>query len=221
MGGAQWEHYRKTIGWNDFALSLGDKVIIGWSLWAVSLMLFLPALALAELAARLGWRRLGRFVWFVAALLVVFWLLADLQVQATTGNHLSHYVQFLSDPASWQFGGGIGFVVRQAILGLGAVVLAILALDWLCRKQARWLSRRWNWLGRGAGTVVCLTVLVGASMGAAAAQSLMSCPLALERLCATLPYKPPGWLLAPAGHGELDQFRLALSERHRSGVRAH
>jgi membrane-anchored protein YejM (alkaline phosphatase superfamily) len=214
----EWEHYRKTIGWNAFGLSAWDKVVLAWSLWAKSLALFLPLLVTAEGLTRLGWRRTAQGIWVSGATILLFWLVADLRVQAVTGNHVSLYFQFLLHPSTWTYGGGggaAGFVAQQALLGLGVLALALLLLDWLCRKHASAMVRRWTWLDGGRGAAAALGVVLMFTLGVAPAQAFMSCPLALERLYATLPCNFTGLSLAWEGHDELDRFRLELSRQIR------
>ena len=96
-GVLEWEHYRKILKWRNVPMTLGDRAIVGWLLWAKSVLPLAPVLLTAGLVAASGRRKLATCLLAAGAMLLYFWLAADLVLQSLTGNHVLDYLPYVHD----------------------------------------------------------------------------------------------------------------------------
>jgi arylsulfatase A-like enzyme len=137
--GLEWEHYRRLFSWQRMGLNGWQRWVLIWTLWAKTLALFVPWIALAALAVR--WRgKLGKIVLTVSATLLLAWSVFDLRTEEITGNHLTTYLA-QADWSSIQFAGNmgaIGWYVAVRLILIGAFVFVGLEIANALVRQRYW-----------------------------------------------------------------------------------
>jgi hypothetical protein len=193
MGVLEWEHYRRILKSRNAPLTLGDRAIIGWLLWAKSLLPLIPLLAASVLVAAFGHRKPATVLLAMGTLLWFCWLAADLLLQSLTGNHVLDYLPYLQDAListdrnHLQWAGDMGsiawrWLLMLAVMSAGGVLLLRTGL-----RLSESLLYRFSWMGSPRACVVWTAAFTLAALGAVPAQVLFSQPLLLRRLHMALP----------------------------------
>ena len=112
-------------------LSLIDRGLIFWSLWAKSLVLVGPCLIARWACLSRGWRRAASLVGVIAPVLILVWLVSDAKLHSLTGAHLSLYLREAFVPQNWPLSGDaggfvwpVGKVIVYTLLAMAIVVFA-------------------------------------------------------------------------------------------------
>ncbi len=132
----EFSHYRRwlELGSDETVLRLGVLSAI----FAKTLVVLLVCIGLLAFCARTLQPRTLRLLSLFVSLFVLGGLVADLALQEQLGNHLSDYLPFLLDPATFRWAGE-GF---DAVPALQSVV-AKLAIAFVPAGLLAWIAERW------------------------------------------------------------------------------
>lgn len=210
----EWEHYRRLIQWGLLPISAWDRAVLAWTLIAKTLWPLLVPLAASALLSRAGRPRLAALCWLVGLGGVLLWLVVDLHVHAVTNNHLLTYLGYLSDPDAWQWAGGAAGIFAKLLAIVALVGLAVALIDRWAQRLANKCLGRWLWLGRRPGRFVVLAALCVAALGVLPAHRGVSCPVAVERLRAALPWDPVGHFVGGCRpNSDVERTRVELNRQ--------
>lgn len=112
----------------DPSTGTGARMGLAWVLVARTMLFLVPGVVAGAAAAGAGWRRAWPVIFTGYSALLCFGLLVDLRVQAYTGDHLLHYLQFIDNNHFGEWGGGLAASFRDGALFLGGLAAAAIAL---------------------------------------------------------------------------------------------
>jgi hypothetical protein len=171
--------------------ALISDVVIFWAIWARTVVLFVPLLAVVALSMFLGLRRAAWTIGFSGWAVLAFLLTVDLILVTVNGTHLADWLPYLHDvlqaPERNQVqyvGSGIGV---EALKIVAALVVGGSGLMALIRWVGRWVHRRFMWLDsfQSAATGgLCILILAA---GSVPALSSLNSPALVPRLNLILP----------------------------------
>lgn len=219
LAAGEWEHYRRLIQWGLLPISTWDRGVLAWTLLAKTLLLLLVPLAASALLELVGRRRLATLTWLCGAGGVLVWLVVDLRVHSITNNHLLTYLGYLSDPEAWQWAGGAAGIFAKVLAIVAVAGLAVAVLDRCALRLAAKCLRAWPWLGRRLGLGLLASILCLSALGVLPAYRGVTCPVAVERLRAALPWDPLGRLVAGGCPGsDAERTRVELNRQMQSAL---
>lgn len=206
----EWDHYRRLVRLNKLPHTGWDRIVIAWLLLAKSLCLMAPLPLAAAGLWRSGLRRSAHAAWFGGVAGLVLWLLVDLRVQQTTGQHVLAYAGFMFEPEAFRWAGGLLGTLPLALVVVGAVVGSVAVLHVICNWAVRRLGARWHGLTSPRGIAVALGSVLAVIVGVVPAHAFVYCTVAVEQVHQSLPWNPLGFALIQANQDEHDRFRLAV-----------
>ncbi len=134
----EFEHYRRLLHL-PHDVSLKSVIILG--LLGKTLAVLVLGLAPALVLAWRGWGRVARAVGVGWTVGVMIFLILDLQLQAVTGNHLMHFMLFLSEPNWWWWAGKPLDVEKAFVYRCLVTVLAGLSILGISNLTAQAVAR--------------------------------------------------------------------------------
>jgi hypothetical protein len=209
----EWGHYRRVVQWELLHATALDRLTIYWTLWSKSILLQIPVIIAAEVAARCLGRRTGWIVWLLGATACLGWLVVDLRVQHVTGNHITTYLEFADDPGAWQWSGGVSGILLMAMAIVACVAAVVATTSTLIYRLLKWTGcgdgpRRKRLIGGTAAALLALSIV-----GPIPLESSVTEALALERLHSLLPLDPHGFRGSDTTTSNVELFRIALNRQ--------
>ncbi len=213
LGSCEWDHYRRLIQWSSLDVTRADRCVLAWVICAKSVCLTLPCLALDAMMRRCISRRAAECVWLAGLTVVGGYLVIDLRVQATSGNHAWTYVTYLADRSTWEWIGGAGGLATQCLLVMTLTALVAVALNVIAHRLATRCVVRYPTAGQGRGVVVAFATLALLTCGVVPAHALVTRRQAVDRLHASLPCDPLASFIDVTANPQLEHFRLTINDQ--------
>lgn len=192
---AGFEEYKNLVDpfnyWFDLDLSMFDRVIIFWTLWAKTILLASVPLAVGLLLVALGRVRLGWIFVVTFVALLFTWMSLDGRVYRVTGVHLADYAQNLAANDALQWVGGLRTSSALLIgpLTIGILLSLCMALGISDRITAA--QRTWPWISNRKTTLVLAFLVFIACVGLIPAQRRASSYRVVLTLQSMLPIDFP------------------------------
>ncbi len=213
LGACEWDHYRRLIQWSSLHVTRADRCVLAWIICTKSVCLALPCLALDALLRRFISRRVAESIWLTSLSTIGAYLVIDLRVQATSGNHAWTYVTYLTDRSTWEWIGGAGGLATQCLLVVTLTTLTTVALNVIAHRLSVRCITRYPTAGQGRGVAASYAILTLLTWAVVPAHALVTRGQAVDRLHASLPCDPLAQFIDVTANPQLEQFRLTINDQ--------
>lgn len=190
----EWPRYKVVLGRDAFDISLREAVLISWTLWAKSLLIFAPLLPFLGLMIARRSVRSGLLL-LSAWSIVIYALLIDILLLGLTGGHLVDFAPRVLDMVGgldtdhFQWAGG--HVLLQAWGALICVVITGIVVFRLCRRATSLCSTTLRGRRGLAITAACTALTLILVVGGMIAHGFLRSPGLIVGIDSAMPFRNP------------------------------